>query len=517
MSRNFNIRISRLMMGEAPGYDRQFRRPYQTTINGTVLNSVQERVHAAHGDASKMGAGLFAGIAMDMVSPQASVELDAQNRPLVIDIPHGWDTKRFYFLLEVQIYNELGGYVTEILQGYTDHYDHLSLSNKLNPNAQFFVNSITQLGSLLEHTPYGAINSVRVQEANHVVVNHSWNGLESLGNSGTFTSMRPGDIYSKINSQVKLGEASYFDARTTGTSQPKASRRLNGVPTSYAGSLFKGYMQAVAADMYDGTGPDIYSSAMGKTLEPTLSRDAFLSAISNMNNTPVSDMFTYGDLLRIDPTTDSRLVVFVSGGVSSGFGGAASYGMQGQGEHWGGQNAETHAAAIIANCIPGLLISAGLSQVDFLATNHAIDGPQITFSDANGFGEGQDLMRPLDVFRSRVQQEVIDQLSYHNQILYNIRVRADIYSNTMIEIQFESKPSVMFNSPTFADALIAPVLTADRGRLDEVAHDFNELMSAAVQTPSLNLENINYSGHQVGNQSAGYQGVAVAGNQPYDI
>jgi len=48
-------------------------------------------------------------------------------------------------------------------------------------------------------------------------------------------------------------------------------------------------------------------------------------------------------------------------------------------------------------------------------------------------------------------------------------------------LKFDQQPEVAFVSPTFADALCSPIVTANDMRVNEVASDFDNLLCEVAQ------------------------------------
>ena len=474
---NFQVQIEKLTMCVASGFLPQFRRPYKTNGTRATVDAIQERMEHVAAGAPIVG-GRFAGIAADFVFPQAEAENSSP-----INIANGWSTKRLFFFMEVRILNGLGGYITEIIQGYTDHAD-LSFSNNLDPNLRFYINSITRLNSTVMHN-YGPQNVLGVTESFHVIANNDYNGIASMlqPDGGNFRSMRPGDIYGRISADQMMGGASYIDTRQTAIQQARASRRANALPTEYMANIIEGYVTAASKNQFSSEARTVYSGAIGEKMEQPLSKDLFIYAISQMHGSTTVDNFTWRDLLRLDPTIDGRAKLYtnsmevqrVNHGGTPDIDPAYS-------EHWNGTDYATTAATIISNGITSIMMQAGATVIDFIASNQiAIGGvPTLEFIDIQGFSQ-QDMSATVMGLRSRLQSELIDQLSMYNQIPYHIRVRSDINYNTTMMLKFDQQPEVAFVSPTFADALCSPIVTANDMRVNEVASDFDNLLCEVAQ------------------------------------
>jgi hypothetical protein len=492
----FKIEILQLLMAKAGKHGVQYRRPYKTNGTGSAVGLITERLDTLQGHLQTISGGFLAGVAGDFVQPQAAPE--SSNGIL---IPNGWGVDRYYFFMKVKVYNRLGGSTTELIQGYTDHPDMLSYGGALDPNTRFTINSVTVMNDTVEYGQYAGHNVSHVTDAYHVVANNAWTDLSSLSDplANNFVSMRPGDIHTTITT-MGLGASDLVDTRQLSTRTPRASRRSNGLATEYASRIINSTIEAASAMPSTAASMELHTRAAGNSLEASLNRNAFINAISQINLNTMSDNFTLSDLFKLDPALadpmDQRMVVMQSGSAIAQ--GNPSYaGILNNSadcsESWGGATYEHQAAAIISNAIIGLLIEAGLAIAHVRCTNHSIGGPMINVLDGATLG-GQDMQRAMFGFQSRLQTEVINQVSMNNTVGYNIEIRGEIARSTMINLQIDNRPGVMFVAPSFADALTAPVLAASSERLKEVAYDFGNMLEACISLPSPSLETLTGSG-----------------------
>lgn len=486
------IDILQLLMARAGSYGSQYRRPYKTTGTGTAINMIAERMDSLNGHFSGISGGFLAGVAGEFVAPQAAPESNTE-----IIIPNGWGTDRFYFFMKVRVTNKLGSTTTELIQGYTDHPDMMSYGGAMDPGTRFTINSITVMNNTIEYGPYSGYNVSNVTDSYHVIANNTWTDLSNLHNpsANNFVSMRPGDIHTTITTQ-EMSSSDFVDMRPMGTRTPKASRRSSGLATEYASKIINSTVEAVSALPSSAMGMELHTRAAGVSMEASLNRNAFVHAIAQMNLNTMSDSFTLADLFKLDPgladPMDSRMTVMNSGSAIMQSSNNQPNVFQNGGmysENWGGSSYEHQAAAIISNSIIGLLIEAGLGIAHVQCTNHTTSGPTIVVLDGATLA-GQDLQRAMFGFKSRLQVEVIDQISMGNTIPYNIEIRGEIARATMINLQIDNRPATSFMAPSFADALTAPVLTSSTDRLKEVAYDFANMLNQVISVPSPSLETI---------------------------
>jgi hypothetical protein len=490
------IQILQLLMAKTGTYGVQYRRPYKTNGTGNAVSMITERLDTLQGHVQTISGGFLAGVAGEFVQPQAAPE--SSNG---IFIPNGWGTERYYFFMKVRVQNKLGGSTTELIQGYTDHPDMLSYGGALDPNTRFTINSITVLNDTIEYGQYGGYNVSNVTDAYHVVANNNWTDLSSLSDPSAqnFVSMRPADIHTTITTQG-MNTSDLVDTRQLGTRTPRASRRSNGLATEYASKIINSTIEAAASLPMSAVSMELHTKAAGNSFETSLNRNAFMHAISQMNMGTMSDSFTLTDLLRLDPVLadpmDQRMTVLQTGAaIAQGNNPAAfNYGAE-YSESWGGSSYEHQSAAIISNAMIGLLIEAGLAIAHVRCTNHSNGGPVINVVDGATLG-GQDLQRAMFGFQSRLQTEVINQISMNNTICYNIEIRGEVARATMINLQLDNHPSVQFIAPSFADALTAPVIAGSTQRLQEVAFDFGNMLEACISMPTPSLESLTGTGFE---------------------
>lgn len=482
-------------MAKSGTYGTQFRRPYKTNGTGVAISMITERMDTLQGHVQGISGGFLAGVAGEFLAPQASPENEQG-----IFIPNGWGTERYYFFMKVRVKNKLGGSTTELIQGYTDHPDMLSYGGAVDPNTRFTINSVTVMNDTVEYGPYAGHNVSNVTDAYHVVANNNWTDLSSLTdpNAQNFVSMRPGDIHTTITT-MGMGSSDLVDTRQLSTRVPRASRRSNGLATEYASRVINSTIEACASLPTMATSTmELHTKAAGNSLEVSLNRNAFIHAISQINMNTISDSFSLADLFKLDPALanpmDQRMTVLQPGSamVQSS---AVPQDYSGYSENWSGSTYEHQSAAIISNAIIGLLIEAGLGVAHVRCTNHNIGGPVINILDGATLG-GQDMQRAMFGFQSRLQTEVINQISMDNRIGYNIEIRGEIAKSTMISLQLDNRPAVLFVAPSFADALTAPVLSSSTQRLQEVAFDFSNMLETCISTPTPSLESLTGTGFE---------------------
>lgn len=484
------IEILSMLLTPAGTYQDQVRRPYKTVATGETVRIIQERFDQSGGHTQAISSGLFDGIASTFVAPQTNPE----GPPIAI--AGGWNSQRYNFIMKVAIHNRLGGTSVDVIQGHSDYADS-SYSGMPDPKIRFFINGITRVVNSRIHTEHGVGIGGKVMDSFQVIANHNYNGPQDFYNNTNDPNMtmRPDDVFSALQAQEYSTNSDLMDMRSVTNTQAKTSSRSNALSSSYAGTVVRGYVDAVSKSLHAQDNKAVYADAIGATAQRPLSRDEFIRSLSNLTGSPMSDSFQLMDLYRLDPmlqsSNDDRIRLIkpapvVRMGAWAGNGPSAEdVPVAGNSNHWLGQNHETISATVLANGLPALLLEFGVVEYVFQATNHSRQ-PVIETLFARGLADNFDCRPGIPALENRIQRELIDQISHFNDIPYRIRVHCDAAWSTKITIQFHHEV-MEFVSPTFADSLMSPVITADRERLGDVAHDFGSLVQSlvAVKGPSL--------------------------------
>lgn len=480
MAQESSIRILKFIINYAGGYTDQFSRPYETHCDGVTLKNLEQCIHGNNGYTNQqlVSGQMFGALAADFVRPQADPGRQIQ-------IAGGWGETRITFLMEVEIV-EWNGSKVQLIQGYSNYSGDPSYRGSIDPNCIFYINSITNLREVRVPTPYGQQSIQTVASSAHVIIDRDWadaggyNGWMQQGgmNSNIRANMRPQDVYS-VMAQPELMRAHQgtLDFRTSNTSLPLLSQRSNGLPTDYMGKIMKGYQGAISQPASDES---LYSIAIGQTAENVVSKDKFIAKISQSIGSVNNVQFTFGELLQMDRTVLDRMSVIQPSNVSHG-----PIDFRNYSQVMTGSNAETQAAAMLFNGIPALMARFGLTALAFTATNRHQDGPQFLFANAQGY-RGHDVTPSLLALQQRIQIELLDSISMHGAIDYAITAKCLITQDTHLDIALNGGQSIPFASPTYADAMFAPVVASNRERLVGVTNDFEILLGETMSvTPGL--------------------------------
>lgn len=464
------IRITRLLITESGTYNNQFRRPYETQLDANVFSTIRDKISSSNNITPVM----LGDLAQRFVVPSAGPELDSNGHSKIITIAGGWGEQRLRFQMEVVTTFAAGGEIREIVQGFTD-YVGLSMGNHLDPAMVFHINSVVKTRNVVEHTPLGRRSYQGVIDSSHILVDNNYSGMFQ---SNIDERMRPEDVFSAMTRAVYSSEGTFVDARTANTSNPVLSQRKNGIPSNYVASILSSYQNAAISPSQDNVSEaSLLGIARDFSSNQTIVNDAFIKAISQLQGVPATSHFTMRDLMNLDPNVVSMTSVVKAGPLQvSGMHNAGSTAT------WDGSDIVTQTASILSNSVSALLMELGLTGIHFRSTNRnltmqaeTVIGDYLSFSN-------QDMSRNIQTFVNRFHHEVLNGITWNNQIGYELEMRVDLLGDTWISLRFGDETQMDFVQPSFADSLIVPVLSGSKDHVQGLANDFNMFVNSVIDT-----------------------------------
>lgn len=459
------IRIAKLILQESGTYNPMFSRPYQTHVTNETLSNITRRVEDARG--TKVTGALFAGAASEMITPSATPGG-------VIPIPMGWSDRRIRFMMEVNVVTSSGSEMIYYFQGYTSHLG-VGSQGSVDPQMDFILNSYVRVSRTLMQTPYGSTMRDTITETAHIV-----NGsiVNQVSDVGVYT-MRPQDIFIGIQNgylenaySTMPNGGSLNDTRIKMTGDSLRSNRSNNLASSFIAKVVDSYQTGKQLLDFGQGDNDIYGRCHSITAEPSAYENIFIRALSNVKGTHCTTTFKYEDLRSIDPNIDNVTKYLTLGNTAM-----TQLHQAGQTAHWSGTDRETLAATILSNAIPAIMMDLMLTKVYFRATNHDIGGLINTvIIDVASFTNA-DLTPNLEMFKHRLDKEVLFDLTYGNQFMFTLEMNVDLFGETRITLQFDSSPAVSYTTPSFCDSLLTPIITMNKDNFFGVVHDFEVLMN----------------------------------------
>lgn len=461
---NKKMRIVNLLLQETGTYNSMYIRPYITHVTQEASNIIADRVEQT-GDISP---STFAGLTGNMITP-SSVNLGE------IPIPGGWNHKRISFLLTLEVSSTMISNKLIYVQGYTDHLG-IANSGAIDPRMLFFINSITAVARNTVQTPMGVQCMDRVIETAQVI-----NGQlfvdRSYSDNGVY-GLRPYDIFVSTQiagiSDIGHNYNNIYDKRVRLDSSPNLSKssRKNNIPTSYMSTLIGSYKNALSLSEFGGIDSDVYSRAASLSSDHSVLNNEFIRAIEMYTGISSPVTFNINILESIDPNV-GNVTNFIRVGNTMLVGCHTA----GNSEHWNGANRETVIATLLSNAIPSLMLEYMINKITFRSTNHDINGqPTTVLIDAKSV-TNLDLTKSFSMFKHRLENELIYDITFGNQISYMLDVQCDVFGESRIGLSLDGGPMISYVTPSFCDSLITPVYTTNKDMLYTVCHDIEHIFS----------------------------------------
>ena len=458
---NKSLRITGLLLQETGTYNPMYVRPYVTHVTQEAANIISRRVE----ETGNISPSTFSGITGNILAPSSASSGE-------IPIPNGWSEKRLAFLLTLEATSSISGNRVIYVQGFTDHAG-ITNTGAIDPNMYFFINSITVVSRNTIQTPMGVQNIDRVIESSQVINGKLFTEY-SYNHQGVF-GLRPYDIF--MAAQTASHAQAYSNLNDTRvrldtSANLSKSFRKNNVPTNYMASLTSSYNNSLGLAEFGAVGSDIYSQAASMSHDGGVMNNDFIKSIEMQTGIPNATYFNIGTLEAIDQSV-SHVTNYVRVGNTQMVG----LHMAGQTEHWSGANRETVAATLLSNAIPALMLEYMINKIVFRSTNHDI-GSQMTtlLIDAKSI-TNLDLTKSFAMFKHRLENEILFDLTYGNQVSYMLEMHCDVFGESRISISLDSGPMIQYATPSFCDSLIAPVYTTDKNHLYTMSHDIEQIFN----------------------------------------
>ncbi len=451
-------------MQETGTYNPQFLRPYVTSFDGPTVDNVTERIVSA--GAGRIDPSVLSGITSSFITPSPTPEA-------IIPIVNGWNEKRIRFLMEVEAQFQTGGSCKSYIQGYTD-FPGITANQSIAQDMNFYINSIVTTKITNEFTPSGLKRMETVADNSHLLSSNSWNGVSQPGQQKL---MRPQDVFCNMQTShlpniYDSDQNSVLDGRTILRTEAVKSSRTNGLAANYATKIIDGYVVGAAVSDYGQNEMNILNRSKQEVAELRAGEDPFLSALASVTNYGISNHFKYSDVAKIDPNVDNVTNYTMMGSTQ-----LSSIHSVGQTANWHGSDITTVSATVLSQSVPALMMELMLSRLVFKSTNHDIQGRINTaIIDARSFANIE-LSQLLNVFKSRLLTEILNNITSSNHISYMLEMRVDLLGETWIELSIDNNPPVVYVTPSFCDSLFVPVVTSNVSTIQNLTNDFSNLVS----------------------------------------
>lgn len=463
------IKVVKLLMQESGSYNAMQSRPYQTHVDQTTLDNITRRVEESRG--ATVTGTLLSGIAGNILTPSATPQGE-------IAIPYGWAERRIRFSMEVHVIANTGSVIIYYFQGYTSHLG-VSQSGAVDPKMEFILNSFIRVTRTQQYGPNGMQVRDIVTESANIINGQIQYQQQNQGNSDIFM-MRPQDVFTGIQSGYIEDAYSYYNGADAGINDTRIklngesvrSNRTNNLPANYIANIVDNYQTGVKLAEFGQSDSDIISRCRELAYEAPIYENVFIRAIASVRGIPNVTSFTLGDLEKIDPDVSSVTNYITLGAVRQN-----QMHQAGQTAYWTGSDRETLVATILSNAVPSVMMELMISKILFRSTNHDMTGAMNTVIIGAKSLTNADLTTNFELFKKRLEREIIYDITFGNQESYSLEMDADLFGETTITISLASGPVVSYTTPSFCDSLTAPIITGNKENFFNVVHDFEQLMN----------------------------------------
>jgi len=157
----------------------------------------------------------------------------------------------------------------------------------------------------------------------------------------------------------------------------------------------------------------------------------------------------------------------------------------GRNNSWGEATREVQLATILQQAVPGIMMDLALAGIVFKATNRTIGGQMFVevynWQDFPSLTGAQiDMTDFIQTFKHRLLTEVLVDLSFSGQADFAVNMNVDLLGETIIELEWNGGEPHRLCVPSFADALLTPLVTGDIRRPTHIARNFQGVFSGVL-------------------------------------
>ena len=481
--KNVVIKPRKFILIPTGTYNEQFFRPYVTNVNDYLIRCLYEKTNGGKNTSPSAVAGVAGSVLTPSNEPTSSAT-----------IKNGWNNKRYRFVMILDVTENHIKYV-QIATGYTDYVG--GAGKNLDPEMEVYFNSFQTFTSQVKVTPNGVKTMLFPHDITQLIKTDSRSPLNAFRYDHMNPMLekqllRPQDVFNRLTMEIigsgldyedndlgiatdPLSYSDVVDTRSGSMGGLSTSNRKNGNPSNYVSSVLTALKDSKEA-YGDTNACNVYSeAAVNKNVA-----DKHIS--SNITTYKMATTFTDFNQRGYLKLKELQMVIPNLSHVTQivGLTQAKKVRMPhetGDTEKLSNITREAHAATILSNALPDLMIDSLLGQVNFLATNNYADGLiRFTWTDdesAKSLSEGIEAF--INKFVHRLTNEVLFDLCHQGAIRFNLHVFADITDDIKITIGFDGQPPVPYVMPIFCDSIFSPIIGESGTALKTLSDNMSEL------------------------------------------
>jgi hypothetical protein len=474
------VKVAKLIVMETGTYNPLYHRPFQANITADTLGALAGRVHGGAGTSfggptNDITPGLLSGISSQILTPQAAPQSN-------IVVPGGWGERRLRWQMELHYIGNTGYTYVYYLQGWTSYSGFTQNMGRfvLDDKMDFYINSALKVNRQEIWTPQGMMVKDVVVDNLQVLSTMSMDGNQAQN----ACSLRPVDMLTALQTNAirqtmsAYGHGNNFeDPRLHLHTQPRLSKRSGNVSSNYLAEITSGYQHACRLSEFGQGDDNIIDRTKQDLYVDDLTHHPIFRAIQRAQQGYNGSVFRLGEMALLDPNLPNVTSFLNIGNTEK-----ARLHQAGQTEAWHAPTRESVAATFLSNAIPALMMECFIIKANFFASNNTIGAvPYVKFHESGEslktLSSTMDLQMAAETFIRRLQKEVLFDLSYGNQDIYDITCAVDVFGHTLITVSFNNQPAVPFGTPSFCDALMSPVVSTDMSVLHHNAESMSSIFN----------------------------------------
>ena len=474
-----NVRIKKLYLVETGGYKDQFIRSFEINATHEHLNKIEEVVYQKQ----QMNSTVVSPVDISMAAPD--LMLPSQYVIGKVDLPYGWQEKRFRFLLEVVEPGAMGSERVTIIQGYTEYPGANINTGSIDERMKFYANSVIELvrtldpnTGVLTATVIRHYNIVHLPTGNVEIhdVTQQHNTMPYGMPQPTLMALRPEDMISAVTSMYSMDLSAGEIVPSGILIKPVDANKNLSIPTMHIANTLTGVMKAnkMAQITYDKM--DILGTNLSLVKTNGRDKNNFWKLISSLYGYAEVNTFTFGDLKQIDANVDNVTSVFASQpGAMLNNPVVQQFGTDS--EEFYKPTIEARMAVLVSEAITSLMANNLLSKVTLTFSNQTGE-PIASILKARTMIDGINVANYGEKLRIEFENFVGPVITMGNEVIVNLLVDSDITGDTVVAISYNNNPEVVFRIPTFADSTFNPLIETKQGFTQNV-EKFKDILDTA--------------------------------------
>lgn len=470
--------IRKLLLMETGTYNPFYQRPWESHFDQKTVENITERLsEVGSRTTKKISPEIFTGLSSNFIHPSTVPQK-------MINMPSGWDEKRLRFLLEVEVVDSITAGTIYYFQGYSDYHGVGIKQGSIDPEMIFIINSFIRVNRYNISTLHGMEVKDVITESAQII-----NGAIYQDNTNDISyKMRPFDIFTGMHSahlqnNYEDKETIYDSRLALQPSDSIRSNRSNNIASRYLSTIIDSHRYAT--DEYEGFGQEyttIYEQSSSRAFEDGPSHNVFLRALSGLVGRVNVTTFKLKDLISIDSNT-----VNVTHHMALSANAKSRLPRIGESANWDSRDNETVMASILINSVPAFMADNFLVGIHLRSTNY--DGNMVTHVLAYESFVNSDMSAYIEKFVDSVERQVINDITYGNQISYMLEMKIDLLGTTTVNISQNGNPEVIYTVPSFCDSLLSPIITSNQDTFYNLTNDVEHLLNT-IQDSSFGRDNL---------------------------